>query len=82
MKPFFSIYPSCKDTDGIIEKPVDTKPKPTYIKPEKKPYSCDKATNRTEECQAWVSPEEQVIYDAKVAAYERYKEIMNKNGTT
>lgn len=37
---------------------------------EEEKYWCDKKWNRTVECQSWVSPEEQAIYDAKVKAYQ------------
>lgn len=69
VKPFFSIYPSCRNTDGVIEVVEEEEEVTEVEEVEEDAYWCDKKWTRTIECQSWVSPEEQAAYDAKVAAY-------------
>lgn len=58
MKPFFSIYPSCRETDGIIESDKAKEEEVEEEEEEEEPYWCDKARNRTQECQNWIPPDE------------------------
>ena len=68
VKPFFSIYPSCKVTNGVISSEEPKEEDFIFIDEEEEfveEYWCDKSKNRTSECQAWVSPEERALIEEK-----------------
>ena len=72
MKPFFSIYPSCKNTDGIIESGEEDETETVVVDlGDEDAYWCDKKKNRSSECQNWVTPEEQALIDAYIAEKKR-----------
>ena len=78
VKPFFSIYPSCRETDGIIESDKKEVEEVEEEVVKEDPYWCDKKWNRTQECQNWIPPEEKARIEAARAERRRRWEIANK----
>jgi len=74
VKPFFSIYPSCrKPKEELIDLNQEDEQEEEEVLVDLDVYWCDKSKNRTSECQNWVSPEEQAAIDALRAEKLRKK---------
>ena len=80
VKPFFSIYPSCRkvvevEPETFEDEEIEEEEEEGEVDDDDEyaGYSCDKTKDRTTKCQQWESPEERAAWDARRAEKERKK---------